>query len=63
MFKELLKIAAAGLGAALAQVADLVMNGGALSSGVLTKILIGTVVVRIAMWVVAKFGPAPVPAP
>lgn len=57
--KELLKIAAAALGAALAQVADLVQNGGPVTGAVALKILAGTVLVRIAMWVVARYGPTP----
>lgn len=57
--KELLKIAAAGLGAALAEVAQLLTSGGAITGAVALKILAGTILVRIAMWVVGKFGPQP----
>lgn len=57
--KELLKIAAAALGAALTQVADLVQHGGVVSLAIVGKIVVGTVLVRIAMWVIGKYGPAP----
>lgn len=63
MLKELLKLAAAGLGAALAEVAQLVMSGGAVTGAIVLRILAGTVLVRIAMWVVATFGPKPAAPP
>lgn len=62
MLKELLKIVAAGLGSAAVQIANLIMNSQPLTSHIIGQILLGTVLVRVAMWVVAKYGPQPVPA-
>src|SRR5467141_2899622 len=54
MLKELLKIVAAGLGSAAVQIANLIMNSQPVTSRIIVSILVGTVLVRIAMWVVAR---------
>ncbi len=57
--KELLKIAAAGLAAAFVQVANLVQSGSPVTGKVVVSILVGTVLVRIAMFLVSYLGPKP----
>jgi hypothetical protein len=59
MLKELLKIVAAGLGSAAVQIANLIMTSQPVTTHLVGSILLGTVLVRIAMWVVATFGPKP----
>jgi hypothetical protein len=59
MVKELLKLAAAALGAAVLQIVEAVQAGSALNGKLIVSILVGTVIVRLAMWVVATFGPKP----
>lgn len=59
--KEVLKILAAGLGAAAVQVADLLTTGSPVTGAIALKILAGTALVRLAMYVVAKYGPQPTP--
>ena len=59
MIRELLKLGASVLAAALVQFADVLQAGGAIDGALVKGILIGTVLVRVAMWVVANFGPSP----
>lgn len=59
MLKELLRIAAAALASALVQVATLLQDGGPITAKILISLVVGTVLVRVATWVVATFGPTP----
>ena len=58
MLKELLKIVAAGLAAAAVQFADAIASGSVVIDGkFVLRVLAGTVLVRLAQWVVGKYGP------